>query len=224
MVNAADVVFASSLPTDKLLGSYTGSFVATQVAANSSATYTAFHETSISETTFVVGIFSVDGGNTWNRMEASLNHSDNQGSLQVYAESTASRVYVRALNSRTFSAPSPGQTYTVQYKIMLIAKPDQGIVSPQPIGSSVYFDSRKNYQKIAVDDYRTINGTGTTTTVTHDLGYIPRVIVFYEIDGVLRARGGITSSRTDITSATVSVFFSGSVTNGKLYTRIYYNA
>jgi hypothetical protein len=224
MVNASSVVYASSIATDKLLGSYTNSFTSTNSTPGTTTTTTDTKVTNIADTTFVVGIFSIDSGTTWNAMEADINHSDSNGDISVFAQSSSGIVQVIAKNIRNSSAPAGTWTFTVQYKIMLIAKSDQGTVTPQPIGGNVYFDSRKNYQKIALDTFQTISGTNTVTTFTHNLGYIPRVRIFYETAGVMRIRGGISSSRTDITTSTVTVTMAGTIASTKLYARIYYSA
>lgn len=224
MGDTSKIVFDSRIPTDKLLGSYDSFLVSSNSTPNSTVTTTSVHVTNIPETTFVVGIFSVDGGTTWQGMEAEVDHSDNQGAITVYAQSKSGSVEIVASNSRSFSAPAGAFVFTVLYKVMLLAKPDTGNVTPQPIGSNVYFDSRKNYQKIAVDTYVTISGTNVSTSFSHNLGYIPRVRIFYETGGVLRIRGGITTSRTDITTTQVTVSMSGTYSNTKLYARIYYNA
>lgn len=224
MLDPTKIVFASSIATDKLLGSYTNSFTSGNSTPGTTTTTTDTKVTNIADTTFVVGIFTIDGGTTWNGMETDINHSDAQGDIQVFAQSSSGIVQVVAKNTRNASAPVGTWSFTVQYKIMLIAKSDQGTVTPQPIGGNVYFDSRKNYQKIAFDTFQTISGTDTVTTFTHNLGYIPRVRVFYETAGVLRIRGGITSSRTDITTSTVTVTMAGTIASTKLYARIYYSA
>jgi hypothetical protein len=224
MPDTSKIVFDSRIPTDKLLGSYDSFLVSSNSTPNSTVTTTSVHVTNIPETTFVVGIFSIDNGATWQGMEAEVDHSDNQGAITVYAQSIAGQVEIVAKNRRDFGAPAGAFVFTVLYKVMLLAKSDTSNVTPQPIGSNVYFDSRKNYQKIALDDYQTVTGSNTTTVFTHGLGYEPRVRVFYETGGVLRIRGGITTSRTDITPTTVSVFMNGSITNTKIYVRVYYDA
>lgn len=224
MVNASSVVYASSIATDELLGSYTNSFISSNSTPGTTTTTTDTKTTKIAETTFVVGIFSVDGGTTWQGMETDVNHSDNNGDIQVYAQSQSGILTIAAVNTRNASAPGGTWTFTVQYKVMLLAKPDQGTVTPQPIGGNVYFDSRKNYQKIALDTSQTFTGTNQTLTFTHSLGYVPRIRVFYETGGILRIRGGISSSQTTITTSAVSVFMAGSYTSTKVYARIYYRA
>lgn len=165
------VYFASQYPIDKVLGTFEGSFTAS--AGGSPTRTTESISTSIPESTLFQGIFSIDGGTTWRDfgkwLQAGLN-------IDVFGRSTANTLAVIADN---FSS-----SVTVMYKVALIAKPNQGDITPQPAGADIIFDSRLNYQKVLLDEARAIsitNGNQGTESFTHSLGYIPKVRSFIEI-------------------------------------------
>jgi hypothetical protein len=77
-----------------------------------------------------------------------------------------------------------GSNRSIEYRVALIAKPDQGDVTPQPVGAEVIFDTRLNYQKIKLDTSRAISVANTneiTEEFEHGLGYIPKTRTFIEI-------------------------------------------
>lgn len=207
-----------------LVGSFSGTLPVATAAPSTVSVSSATLPTNFGDTVFVVGVYSPDSGSTWNGMEAETAHPGNLGTLTVYAQSRADDIQIIARNSRASGAGSNAPTYNVLYKVMMIAKPDQGIIQPLPIGSNVYFDSRKNYQKIALDDIRTISGTNTTTTIPHGLGYIPRIRVFYETGGALRQRGAVSESVVWLDTSNVYIYTAGTVSGYKLYTRVYHEA
>lgn len=228
--NVSRVSFASPILIDKIIGTYEGSFSLTAPAAGATNTVTTPKTTNINETTLFQGIFSVDGGVSWNPFQTRKNHVERtdasinpQGEVFVYGESIAGTFNIVAQNQRNLSSTF-GTNYTLMYKVALIAKKTQGAITPQPIGSNKLFDSRLNYQKIAVDDVSPTSGVGQTVTVAHNLGYAPKVRVYSETSGgSLKSMGFSLSNSVSIGTANVSVFVPGSFT-GNIHTRIYYDS
>ncbi len=227
--NAANVYFASSLLIDKIIGTYSGSFVlnSSGVAGGTNTVNEAI-TTNIPETTFFQGIYSIDNGVNWNGFGTINDHvqdtdplTDSQGSYLVEGLSQSGTFTVRGTNSSTGGA-TLFFNYTVLYKVALIAKSDQGDIDPQPTGANTLFDSRLNYQKIAVDNKSASSGTNQTVIVAHNLGYIPKVRVFRETSGILRGGGFNFNNKVNITETIVSTLIAGTVTCD-LYTRIYYD-
>lgn len=168
------VYFSSNIPIDKIIGTFTGTIVST---AGGVPTRTASAITTlIPESTLHQGIYSTDGGTTWRDFGTSQ-LSGTTLQLEVYAYSESNLLTVIASN---FTAAT---TYTVLYKVALIAKKGQGNITPQPNGANVAFDTRLNYQKILSDTITSLsinNGVNTRTTIAHSLGYIPKVRSFIE--------------------------------------------
>lgn len=228
-MSKTDAIVDSRYPIDKIIGTLTGSFSLSAPAANATNTVTFPWTTNIADTTLFQGVYSVDGGTTWNPLQYRKNHVETvdpavnpQGELFVYGESKSNLLNIVGSNQRNASSTF-GTDYTVQFKVALIAKRDQGTITPQPIGSATLFDSRLDYQKIAVDDVTAISGSGLTTTIPHNLGYIPKVRVFREESGTLRSMGYQLSKKVTIDTSNVYVTIPGAFT-GNIHTRIYYES
>lgn len=227
--NVQDVHFASSLDIDKIIGTYTGSFTLNSPTAGNTNTVTTNITTNINDTTLFTGIYSLDNGVSWNPFYTRKNHVESadpavnpQGESTVYGESTAGTFKVIGKNTANLSA-TVFYDFTVLYKVALIAKSNQGTIEPQPLGADIIFDTRLNYQKIAVDNITATSGSNQTTTVNHNLDYIPRVRVFIESSsGTLAALDGFIGT-VSINETSVASYIGGSYT-GNVHTRIYYDA
>lgn len=194
MGDVTDLYFHSSYPIDKIIGYFEGSFVASAPGGGIQNRTTDTFATLITESTFYDGIYTIDGGTTWRNIGTAYRVSGST-ELLVFGYSNANSFTVGADN---FSFVG-GNDYTVEYKVILIAKTDQGDITPQPIGADILFDSRQNYQKILLDTSQAIsitNGNETTYDFAHDLGYIPKVRSFIELGsdygaGALRMIAGL---------------------------------
>lgn len=220
-MNVPDVVYSSKIPIDRLLGTLSGTFVSGSVSPGGAVTTTDAIPTNIPETTLFTGIYSVDGI-TWYPLENEVKHPDTRGDLFVRGESTAGTFNVKAFNSRDSTAPGAGPAYTILFRIALLAKPDQGNVTPQPIGSDTYFDSRVNYQKISLDDVQDVTA-GFVVPLAHNAGGVPKVRSFLEIGGVLKSKGFYSSAQVYMDGTNVTTDYSAYSLAGRLYTRAYYS-
>lgn len=227
--NIPQIQFASDLLIDKIIGTTSGSFSLLAPAAGGTTTVTVPFPTNFNDTTLFQGIFSLDNGVNWlpfqtdiKQVESSDPSVNPQGDVRVYGESNANVFNIIGTNQRN-SSSTFGTNYTVLYKLALIAKKTQGIITPLPIGSKILFDSRLNYQKIAVDDVTPVNGTGVVVTVPHNLGYSPRIRCYRESGGVLRSAGWSLSKKVTLDNTNAYVTVAGAF-NGNIHTRIYYDA
>jgi hypothetical protein len=205
MIDPRKFLFHSGYKIDQILGTYTGSLYNPAPAANpfTCNTVSVDISTNINDTTFFQGIYSINGGGTWNDLNC---HIPNLSTPSVPAFQTQT-MYARSLPNilRLYSdnwsyyngSTTTSSDYTFLYKVIIFAKSNQGLVTPQPIGSKFHFNSAYNYQKIAVDDVRTVTipntGTNTTISVPHNLNYIPKVRSFMEnwIDGMGTLQPGL---------------------------------
>jgi hypothetical protein len=181
------VAFASSIPTDLLLGTFSGSVVATAPSVGffpTKTTATVTIPTGINEKTLFQGVFSIDGGTTW--CDFNSNKSITLGSvsnLQTQMMYGTSKPGILTLNADNWSVTSDavnysGSAYTFMYKVVLFARANQGDISAQPVVQQRNFSSFTNYQKIYRDTVANVSfpaGTASTGTITHDLGYVPKI-------------------------------------------------
>jgi hypothetical protein len=188
IANPQDANFISSIPIDKILGTYTGTMNVAAPTSGSNPKETIVNiPTNINETTFFQGIFSWDNGVTWNDFNSQT--PDYTGgyygpqTCDMFALSQSGNLKLVGQSWFNYNT-STGIARTILYKVAIIAKPNTGSVTPQPLGAQTEFNSNYNYQKIYKDEY--IDGTfGTYPGVlnfdfTHNLGYVPMVRIFIE--------------------------------------------
>ncbi len=181
VTNISKVKYTSFFPTDQIIGSLTGSF---PIAAGSPST-NAFVvlDTGFGDTCLTMGFYSLDGGTTWIPINHSyLNGTDpvtGQLSLTTFVDSATDGLISISATNTTKSA------YTIQYKVLLLAKPNQGRITPLPVGekSAYQFTGNNNYMKVFKQDVITL-APSTSVTITHGLGYIPNFILWSSSDYV----------------------------------------
>lgn len=249
--NVNDVAFASSIPTDLILGSYTGTLSATAPGLGfpqrtQTSTTVA---TGIEEKTFFQGIFSTDGGTTWLDFNSNIPNNTNPSFVglqtqMMYGYIKSGSLIVAADNWNYYNGIGySSAAYTFTYKVVLFARPSQGNITPQPVTQARNFSSFYNYQKIFRDstfDFSLPVGT-STAILTHGLGYVPKIRTY--VDNFYA--GGLVSTDTAalydfgyflsqytifqlyISTTTITYFIdntggAGPMT-GTLYTRIYYD-
>lgn len=212
--------------TDKVIGVFSGSIATSAPSAiDGYIVGSATHTTGFGESCYAKGIFSVDGGTTWNDMGSMI--PDNTGgpppSFQtqecIWECSPTGVITARATNWYNFiTSSSAAKTFT--YKLALIAKNDQGNITPLPTNSVTAYSSADNYQKIHDQGSTAWNvtpGTDKTATVAHGLGYIPKVKAFYrKTDGTILPliwNNVVTPAYFEvevrITSTTITFFMDG---------------
>lgn len=76
---------------------------------------------------------------------------------------------------------------TIYYKVLAFWLPNYDATNPtvpsyfnSPANKYINFNSNNNYQKIWMQGVVTDSGVGSTTDVTHNLGYLPNVRVYFE--------------------------------------------
>ena len=227
--------FASFIQIDKIIGTFSGSFVSTQPSVGTPTTTVVNPiTTNISDYTFFQGIFSIDGGTTWN------DFGYNKFPLQILGLSQPNTFNIIAVNKHSYVNPGSDSAYTVQFKVALIAKPGQGIITPQLISGKVFFNSNFNYQKILSDTSQPLSitaGNIGTLTFPHSLGYIPKVRTFiyttilsfgtglYELTSMDNYGYGCINVSEDTTNVNINIDntpYSGTV-SGTVFARIYYD-
>jgi len=248
--NVDKVAFASSIPTDLMLGSFSGSLSSPSPGSTlfpSKTSTSVTITTGISEKTLFQGVFSTDGGTTWcdfnSNIAARLGSFSNLQTQMMYGYSKANSLTLTADNWNVTSDGTHwnGSAYTFMYKVVLFNRPGQGDVTPQPLVESLNFSAQYNYQKIFRDstfDFTFPVGTNTAT-ITHNLGYVPKFRCYIDnfssglapdnaalMDyGYFISQFSIFQCYADTTTIKYFVDNSGGVSalTGTLYTRIYYH-
>lgn len=181
---------------DKIIGVVSGTFnIAAPTLVDQVKSSTSSHVTGFGATCYFQGIFSVDGGTTWNDFGAMIPDLSTPGfPVQETVDCNCSMIGGTLTVTGTSwwdNVHGTGTARTVQYKIALIAKNSQTSITPIPTEEILYYSSAYNYQKIFMKGQVAFNlagtGVGSSSSVTHGLGYVPKVRAFYqETNGTLR--------------------------------------
>lgn len=235
LVNQNDIVFASSLATDKIVAVWEGSFdmATAPKLAGASYPYTTINHL-FTRPVFTKSQFSLDGV-IWSDQN-SMNPYD-ANSIAGIAYSTSTQIVVVA---STVGVPSG----TLYYRVIGFWIDDYDTTNPSippttGSQSNVYFDSRINYQKVHLQGSATLNGQNGTTSISHSLGYEPNVRVYHEAlpgqvwpanyGGTKNPWLGINVNMTEcelqVTTSAANIFFYGSVSSppARLWYIIYYD-
>lgn len=182
---------------DNIIGIKTGSFTVTAPTAFSFKTATDPFDTGFGTTCLFQGIFSTDGGTTWNDFGSYTPDLTTPGS-PVFQTVTC-RGYVTS--GGVFTAVGinwydnvhlTGTSKTIQYKVVFLAKKNQGIITPIATNETLYYKSSLNYQKIYLQDTFAVS-TVSSTPVAHNLGYVPKVRAWFTPTNATSGNEGVAT-------------------------------
>lgn len=209
-----------SLPknnTDKVIGVLTGSIsVSGASSPATSATGSATRDTGFGDWCLFSGIFSTDGGSTWNDMgsqtpDLSIPGAPVFDTFDCVATCSSTGVFTITCTSFVNLNTGTVGAKTYQYKVILLAKDGQGTLTPLPTDSlPLYHSSRYNYQKISTEgttSFTVTAGNNGQTSVTHNLGYIPNVRVWQNDAGTIKQI--FSQPEVKITSTSVTFYYDG---------------
>lgn len=196
LTNQQNIAFSTSYQTDKIVGVYSGSFnTGSAPKLGGYIAYTSFSHT------FTRPVFT--------KLQTSTDQvswiDENSGDLYAISYSTASQIFV--LHADTGAV--------IYYRVIAFWIDDYDTTNPlvpPTVGSisNITFDSRLNYQKLAMSGELTIPaGTALQTdTINHSLGYKPNVRVFAEAypgEVWLANFGGVGGNYWDYTGTMLQV-------------------
>jgi len=233
-VDRSKLDFYSGDQIDQILAVFSGSFSATSRPA--AQTVGASNNTGISDFSFAQGTFTVDGGSPQDMGSETLVNGE---TVQALFGSQSGVLNIYYNNADTVA-------HTIAYNIALLSKPSNTLFTlPGTPNNKLYFDSRKNYQKIALQDSQSVTvvaavgttPTDTVVTIPHNLGYRPCVRAFLDnsvtlVDLLVRNsmplifNTNVLMTNT-VDNANVTFRFTNSDTTAytlKLHYRIYYDA
>lgn len=133
------------------------------------------------------GIFTQDGGTTWNDFGAQTPNLSGGTpffqSVDVEAYTDSNNVNLE-LDNYYDPVHSVGTAYDVTYKIYLIAKNTMALpLNPIKTNQKLIYNSANNYQKVYLSGTTSITvaagATGSSPTITHNLNYIPKIRAFF---------------------------------------------
>lgn len=227
LVNIPDISFASRLATDKIVRVFEGSFnTNTAPTLGGYIPYTSFSHG------FTRPVFT--------KLQTSLDQ------VNWLDENAADRYAISYSTPTSIFVLSGGSVGVVYYRVLAFWIDDYDNTNPlvpPTVGSksNVYFDSRLNYQKLAMSGEYTVPASSTlsTRTIVHNLGYAPNVRVYNEMlpNQVWLANygGGIgnywsydasmVEADVEITNTTLVISSYGSVSSpaSRVWYRIYYD-
>lgn len=219
--NIEDIAFSTAFQIDKAIGAPTGTINSPAPGVGSFSLTSETVETGFGESCYFKGIYSIDSGATWNDFGAMIPNVSTP-SMPVFqtvdvvgAVEPDGGLRVTVINYYD-NVHSVATAYTVLWKVVLFSKNNQGSITPIDIPNPIAFTTlERDYQKIAFQDeipYNISSGVGKTETITHNLGYIPKVRSFYQAtDGTQLMIDPWLAFRieTRITTTTVSFVLQG---------------
>lgn len=147
-------------------------FVKEQTLTGSGGSFTATIAHGLPFMPLAFGLYSADGGNTWSQ----LNFQTQRDNGSVYSDNA--NIYVVLY---IMSAPA-----TVKIRLFAFAPTtatSANVSSPTPL-SRFFINSNFGYDMlIKADKVNVPNSSSSQTVFTHNLGYIPRVMVWEETAG-----------------------------------------
>ncbi len=168
---------------DQIIGIQTGSFGIVAPTASGPTTASSTFTTGFGDTCFFQGIFSTDGGSSWNdfgtyRPNLSTPTQPVFQTVSCFGYVTSSGIFTAAGVNWYDFVHSIGNAYTIQYKVAFLAKSDQGSITPISTNEVLTYSSANNYQKIYLQS--SFANSGSNTVIAHNLGYIPKVRVYFK--------------------------------------------
>lgn len=184
LTNPQDLLIAvPTFPIDRIIGTTSGSFsVSAPSASPGFTTNTATFVTGFGDTCYFQGIFSTDGGTTWN--DLGVYQPDLTSPAAPVLQTVTCEAY---MNGGTLTlvgknwydlVHSTSSAYTIQYKVFFIAKNTQGSLTPLTSSQKIFYSSAYNFQKIDFVGSFAVS-TSASTTVSHNLGYVPKVRAWF---------------------------------------------
>lgn len=224
---------------DQIIGITSGTLnITAPTSGTSPTTATANFAHGFGDSAYFSGIFTADGGTTYNDFGAmipviSLGFPVFQ-TVDCNAVCDATNLTITASNYYNF-VTGTGTAATVSYKVYLFAKNTMASpVNPLATSETLQYSSGFNYQKVfmrGTTNLTVASGTTGSTNVTHSLGYVPKVRAFRTNSAspsVLRpiSEGLITDPRVHITDQLLTFYadetgFGGVNLNTNIQYRIY---
>lgn len=198
------VAYTSYWDTDKVIGYFSGTLSVGAASVGSVATATTTHDTGFGTSCYFVGQFSTDGGTTWNDLGIYQPNLTTPG--MPVLQTTTLRAYVTSGGVLTVVALNwydlvhgSSSSKTITYRINLLAKQNQGTITPVNITPSTFLDTFGSMtpQIFAKGTFTASTTLNTTINFTITPGFIAGGMSFFEpsantagIEGVVTVPAG----------------------------------
>jgi len=233
---------------DQIIGVFSRTItIAAPTALQGFITQNYTFSTNFNDSCYFQGIFTQNGGTTYNDFGAQTPNLTAPNpffqSVDVEAYTDASNLYVYVTNYYDV-VHSTSSSYTVTFKVYLLAKNSMLYpIEPIETNNIIIYSSENNYQKIFDKGTIAINvasgANGSTGSITHNLGYIPKVKAFFlpssaptnvfALNQVISpALGDAPAIYANITTSTLyfssdQTYFTAPGVTGNIEWRIYYD-
>ena len=192
MPNYNNFKINSNFKTDLIVFSYSG----TLNLSSGYGTLTINHGLSFTPLPF--GLYSADGGTTWN----DIDFMTQDGFGQMFAKSSTIEITINIYNN------PPASVLVRVFGFAPSTVPNVIVNPPAPL-SKFYLDSRKTYE-LLIASGRTVlpSYNGAQTIYTHNLGYLPRTMLWVELpDGSIERPGQWTNSYKPLLTTSALSFY-----------------
>lgn len=188
-----DVLFDSNLQIDNIIATFENTINLSVPSSSPGFTVATDVQThNFGDSTYFQGIFTVDDptdpDTVWNDFGAQT--PDLSTPSQPVFQTVDVEAMIDSVNTNIYlinyynNVSSSGTAYSVTYKIYLLSKNTMAKpITPLAINTDTYFNSNNNYQKIFKKGTTSISvtsgNTGSSASIAHNLGYIPKVRAFF---------------------------------------------
>lgn len=170
---------------DQIIGVKTGSFTIAAATAVSIQKFASDpFDTGFGDSCFFQGVFSTDGGASWNdfgvyRPNLTTPAQPVLQTVTCYGIMGPTGIFTASATNWWDLVHASSSAYTIQYKVAFIAKDTQGAITPLATNETTYYSSKYNYQKYLPSLGSSFPSTTGSTTITHNLNYVPKVRAFF---------------------------------------------
>lgn len=124
------------------------------------------------------GLWSIDGGSSWQEMGTAIP----AGTAAISGFLTLSVSTNCYQGQLVVSASNQGlSSHTVQYKVLVMARFDQEYIGKKALVRPLRYSSKEKYMKVFKEGKVALPTSGTTT-IAHNLGYVPNVMAWILFD------------------------------------------
>lgn len=174
---------------------------------------------------FVFGSFSTDNGNTFQDFGSYAFSS--KFTIRPSVTGTARYNRTNSTINFSFTLPSTNMTVIIQFIVVVPTANNVHLTQPTVTSGKIAYRSGGNFQKLFLESsFTQPNGGSQTTSISHNLGYVPQVRVFSDqgTDFIQMINTvGAEVIKVDENNLTFALGSWGSATR-TLYYRIYYES
>lgn len=128
---------------------------------------------------YIKGLWSHNGGASWQELGMDIILGDSANGLRTLTVD-ANSVNTTGLN--VFATNSGASGYTITYKVILMARQDQGSIGVTELNQPLRYNSKFKYMKIIQEGVVALPTGSSDTQIPHNLGRIPNILAWYQTE------------------------------------------